>query len=297
MHQRDIFLQRIAFSLAPLVVLAAAVWIMIEIKYAPVAAVPLEPISADSVPQLEARFSDLDYHWPPQGEVPPLGVNHLPPGFDALDPARKKSVFFRALLPIVLAENRYILEQRAFLLRQFDRGPLIPGSRAWERVREIARDYVVDGDLNAGDVRAKLLRRVDKVPLGLVLAQAANESAWGTSRFAQEGNNLFGQWTYQEEAGLLPRGRPDGASHFVRAFPDVRSSVRAYLYNINVGHAYARLRRLREQMRQEGRRLDPLALAAGLERYSARRGDYVDEIRAMIVGNGLNRLNQLQLAG
>jgi Bax protein len=297
MHRRDLFVQQLCFSLAPLLVLAVAVAVMIEIKYAPLAPVPLEPVSADSVPQLEARFSALNYQWPPEGDVPPLVVDHLPAGFDSLDPARRKSVFFRSLLPVVLAENRYILEQRTLLLRQFDRGDLVPGSRAWTRVQEIAQRYRVEGDLNAVGVRKKLLRRVDKVPSGLVLAQAANESAWGTSRFARQGNNLFGQWTYREEAGLMPRDRPEGASHFVRAFPDVRSSVRAYLHNINIGHAYKRLRRLRARMRREGRDLDPVTLAAGLERYSERRGDYVDEIRAMIVGNGLNRLGQFRLAG
>ena len=297
MHRRDIFVQQLCFSLAPLLVLAVAVAVMIEIKYAPFAPVPLEPVSVDSVPQLEARFSALNYQWPPEGDVPPLVVDHLPAGFDSLEPGRKKSVFFRSLLPVVLAENRYILEGGAFVLRRCERGDLARGGRSWARVRGIARGYRVEGDLNAAGVRETLLRRVDKVPPGLVLAQAANESAWGTSRFARQGNNLFGQWTYREEAGLVPRDRPEGASHFVRAFPDVRSSVRAYLHNINIGHAYKRLRRLRAQMRREGRRLDPVTLAAGLERYSERRGDYVDEIRAMIVGNGLNRLGQFRLAG
>ena len=161
---------------------------------------------------------------------------------------------------------------------------------------KLAELYRVNGDLNDPLVRDILLRRVDEVPPALVLAQAANESAWGNSRFAREANNLFGQWTYKQDLGMVPARRDEGARHYVRVFPDLRSSVRAYLRNINIGHAYLDLRRMRARMRAAGQQLDPYRLSDGLLRYSQRGEEYVNEIRTMMSINGLDQLGPLQLA-
>lgn len=243
--------------------------------------------------QLEALFMAYQYEWPPQAVIPPLGLKRFPSDLPQLETARKKSLFFRGLLPLVEAENARLRAQRTFLLEKFALGELRAGTRSWAQVQRLAESYKVPGDVNDPYVREILLRRVDEVPAGLVLAQAANESGWGNSRFAREANNLFGHYTYKEDLGMIPARREEGASHYIRIFPDLRSSVRAYLRNINVGHAYLELRRLRARMRADGVELDSGQLAEGLIRYSERGGEYVNEIRAMINSNGLDRIGPL----
>lgn len=258
--------------------------------------IPLQTVDAGSARQLEKVFASYGYSWPPQGPVPPLVVERFPEDMATMDPSSKKSLFFRALLPMVEAENKRIREQRRFLKTRFAHGPLRRGSRTWSQVERLAEMYRVAGDLNDPDVRTILLRRVDEVPPALVLAQAANESAWGNSRFAREANNLFGQWTYKEYLGIVPAQRDEGAKHYVRVFPNLRSSVRAYLHNINISFAYLDLRRMRARMRAAGVKLDPYRLTDGLLRYSQRGAQYVDEIRSMITVNGLAHLDSLTLA-
>jgi Bax protein len=163
------------------------------------------------------------------------------------------------------------------------------------RIEQLARTYRVDLSLPVEQQLNQLLIKVDIIPPGLVLAQAANESGWGSSRFSQEVNNLFGEWTYNPESGVLPANRPEGADHYVRRFDSLRASVRSYMQNLNSGQAYTLFRRLRADMRQKGKPLDPIVLAEGLKRYSARGGDYISEIQAMIRHNDLNSLGQLDL--
>lgn len=282
---------------APLILAALLVWTLVR----PYTAgwrvtIPLLPLHVASAQQLEAAFDRYGYNWPPQGSVPPLVIQRFPEDMMSLDAGHKKSLFFRALLPMVEAENKRIRVQRRFLEQQFSKRRLLPGTRRWSQVERLAEMYRVEGDLNAAKVRSTLLRRVDEVPPALVLAQAANESAWGNSRFAREANNLFGQWTYREDLGIVPAQRDEGARHFVRVFPDLRSSVRAYLHNINISFAYVDLRRMRARMRAAGQPLDPYRLSSGLLRYSQRGPEYVDEIRTMISVNGLDNLGSLVLA-
>jgi len=114
------------------------------------------------------------------------------------------------------------------------------------------------------------------------LAQAAIESGWGTSRFALQGNSLFGQWTWVEGNGIAPTERAEGATHSVKAFDSLRASVRDYLLNLNTNKAYEHLRDLRQQLRDQGREPDAHIMAAGLSKYSQRGDHYVDEVRAII---------------
>ncbi|HVC37489.1 MAG TPA: glucosaminidase domain-containing protein, partial [Gammaproteobacteria bacterium] len=222
----------------PFLVAGLIVW---HHRHAPAAPVPLIakvdliPIKPPSAAALENIFSSQDYSWPPQDTVPPYAIESLPYGLDTLDKQEKKTVFFRALLPIVLAENLRIWRQRVFVLQQFGQGAVDSQSDAGQEMIAIATQYRVEGDLNDPKVREILLNRVDTVPVALVLAQAAQESGWGTSRFALEGNNLFGIWTWDTDQGSVPVNRPDDANHLVRVYPDVQSSVRAYLHNINIG--------------------------------------------------------------
>ena len=254
--------------------------------------IPIKPPSAEALKNI---FASEDYDWPPSDTVPPYAVQNLPYGLDTLDKDQKKTVFYRALLPIVLAENLRIWNERVFLLQQFGQGAVDVQSDAGIEVARISDRYRVDGDLNDPAVREILLRRVDVVPVSLVLAQAAQESGWGTSRFALESNNLFGMWTWNEDAGSVPLNRPDDATHMVRIYPDIESSVRAYLHNINIGFAYTDFRDLRAEMRANGKPLDPFALAGTLDRYSAAGDIYVNNIRTMLHSSELDKLSDLKL--
>lgn len=138
----------------------------------------------------------------------------------------------------------------------------------------------------------KLLRSVDYVPPSLVLAQAANESAWGTSRFAKQANNFFGQWCFKKGCGIVPARRDVGSKHEVRKFASVQSSVRAYVKNINTGRAYSSLRGIRAKLRSKNAMLAGRDLAAGLVKYSARGEAYVKEIRSMIRTNKLRKYDE-----
>lgn len=195
---------------------------------------------------------------------------------DTVDVRAKKKAFFDFMRPIVKAENARIRETRERLIAAREANET-PG---W--IADVAARYKVEW---TGEEWTLLLKRVDAVPLPLVLAQAANESSWGQSRFAQRGNNMFGQWCFSEGCGIVPNRRDSGKSHEVAAYDTVNASVRSYLRNINTTGAYRGLREIRWQARQQGRSASAAELAAGLSRYSERGSEYVSEIRAMIRTN------------
>ncbi|MFC1750093.1 glucosaminidase domain-containing protein [Pseudomonadota bacterium] len=247
----------------------------------------------DSAHELQKVFDDIGYHWPPQvdGLIPAIEIASFPPDLAQLESVKqKKALFFGALLPIVLAENESLLDLRIHLKRLLDKGysRLNDGERRWVDV--IAKRYRVRGSIEEGKVQRSLLARIDMIPAALILAQAANESAWGTSRFAQQGNNLFGQWTFNQSEGIVPLGRPEGETYAVRAFSSLDASVRAYLHNLNTNAAYAELRKLRRGMRDSGQALDAHVLATGLQAYSERGDAYIEEIQAMMRVNKLIHL-------
>lgn len=178
---------------------------------------------------------------------------------------------------------------------------------AAEHIETVDPEAGVDSDiseqaqqiLSSGDVMShyemvkELMRRVDVIPTSLVLAQAANESGWGTSRFAREGNNIFGQWCFDEGCGLVPNQRGEDASHEVRAFASVDAAVRAYFRNLNTHPSYEDLRTLRASMRMQGLPLNSMVLARGLTRYSERGMDYVEELQDMIRINDLRERDRV----
>lgn len=290
-----------AALLAILAILLLTVLVLVLRQPAPPPAVPtapstLRPVIADSAATLEDVFDASGYRWPPDGKVPPLALQRMPPDMGDLDVDRKKTLFLRSVLPLVLAENRRIRRQREFLQHALQANdPLDDHDR--RRLKAIAAEYKVDGDPDTPAARHQLLRRVDIVPVALALAQAADESAWGNSRFTVQHNSLFGVWTWDEDRGVVPRRREDGATHLVRTYPDLRASVRHYMHNLNVGFAYQSFRMKRLSLRLEGKPLNAMVLAGLLERYSERGDAYIAEIRQIILSNGLNRLGPLQLEG
>ncbi|GAB4355445.1 MAG: glucosaminidase domain-containing protein [Gammaproteobacteria bacterium] len=262
-------------------------------KPLPISAETPRPVHVRTARELARLFAELEYLWPMEGRtsVPAIEVTALPLDLKRVATAEKKALFLRTLLPLVLIEQNRIREQRQKVLDWIGRG--VP---ATPEIEAIARQYRVKGDLDQAQTREELLRRVDIVPASLALAQAAIESGWGTSRFAVSANNLFGVWTYKRSQGLPPMDTDDDSRHAVRVYPSLRRAVRSYFFNINVGHAYEELRRLRAEMRKKNEPLDPLALAAGLIHYSSRGEAYVEEVRRMIRTNRLHQLGELTLS-
>lgn len=290
-------MSRVARALAaaalPLVTAAALAWFVVSpAGLAPAGPFPTRVLTLDSASasNLESLFAGFGYTWPPQDTVPPVSLAHLPDDLAGLQPATRKGVFLRLMLPLVIAANNGIRRERHYIVRRLRRdGPVTP------RLRSLKKKYRVAGSLADAGPRRALLRRCDTVPAGLVLAQAAKESGWGTSTFARDANNLFGVWTWNEEAGITPMRRSPGAHHLVRAYPDLRASVRDYLYNLNVGHAYQAFRRARARARAAGHAPSASGMAATLKQYSQRRGVYTSRLEALIRQNGLDALGGLHL--
>ena len=204
---------------------------------------------------------------------------------DISDADDKKKRFFDFMRPVVIDENNKVLALREKLLAARK------DNNRKTFVAKTASDYRVkwaDGNENW----EQLLARVDAIALEVALAQSANESAWGQSRFATEGNNYFGQWCYNKGCGMVPDKRDAGAQHEVTRFKSVNASVRSYLKNINTSRAYAPLRITRRNDRAAGREPDAYAQAGGLIKYSQRREEYVKEIRAIIQANRTLMLDQ-----
>jgi len=200
------------------------------------------------------------------------------------DVKTKKRKFFNALRPMVEKENQRVAAQRQMLFSLKDKDSLSQADH--QTINKMLKSYRLERKKDGSIPWAELMKRVDTVPLELVLSQAANESAWGTSRFARKANNLFGQWCFTKGCGLVPARRNAGSTHEVAAFKSPQLSVRSYLRNLNTGRVYKDLREIRAKARAEGRTASAYELAAGLSKYSERGQAYVKEIRSMIKYNG-----------
>lgn len=211
------------------------------------------------------------------------------PDFSAYNAgAERKEVFFNYFLPLINEHNAEILAAREQLVAwNKDRESL-----AWYPTRELKRladDYGMKNfDLESDAHWNTLQRRVDVVPASLALVQAANESSWGTSRFAREGNNFYGQWCYVEGCGIVPKKRGNGERHEVAAFNSPASSVKSYMNNLNYHPAYKTLREIRASLRASDEPISGIALAGGLSSYSERGEEYIKELRSMIMFNNLS---------
>lgn len=203
----------------------------------------------------------------------------------------KKQQFFSYLMPIVEQVNKEVQVER-------DNVSLLQRKSSFtkqdkEYLNKIAKKYRVKIKLsNRSTFFKQVLLKVDQIPPSLVLAQAANESAWGTSRFAVKGNNLFGQWCFSKGCGLVPERRDGNASHEVAKFSSVFNSVESYILNLNRHSQYKELRAIRFQLRDSNRPINGIQLANGLIGYSERGQEYVDEIQSMIRFNNLASLDK-----
>lgn len=207
----------------------------------------------------------------------------------------KKALFFRLLGPLVLRSNELIQCDRDKLLALHKSEPLTQPQRQW--LVQLAERYrISDPQENLKTTIDRLIKRVDTLPPSLILAQAAEESGWGTSRFAFVGNALFGQWTWSGD-GITPNQQRSGKGDYkIAAFDSPLQSVQAHALNLNTHDAYREFRTLRAKYRARGDNLDGMAAAETLTRYSERGADYVKTLHSIISYNKLQEADKAQLS-
>jgi Bax protein len=217
----------------------------------------------------------------------PLHNVVLPDFASIRDVKEKKRQFFAFIKPAVLAENKKIMTLRTrveHLIAQLTlEQPFSEQEHAF--VSGLIKQYKVNKKFSLLRQLYELQLKVDVIPPALILVQAANESAWGTSRFARIGLNFFGVWCYKKGCGMVPNGRNVGAKHEVAAYSSIEQGVARYLKNINTNSAYTVFRTIRGQLREQDQPLAPEILATGLIPYSERGTDYVLELTEMIRHN------------
>jgi len=249
---------------------------------------------AESLARLFAAY-DFRLRAIPAGKpVPRILVSSLPPGLAAMRPVGRKTKLFRKiLLPIVLVVNETIAHDRERLIalkrKQEIGASLTAGENGF--LWSLAREYKVgDGDLD------DLLVRVDVIPPSLALAQAIEESGWGTSAYARKGNALFGQETGLRSKNAM-EGRIGTRRFRIKAFPSLLEAVTAYAHNLNTHAAYRTMRARRAATRARGQGPDGYRLAGTLVRYSERGPAYIRTIRQLMDGFNLRGLDHARVEG
>ena len=240
----------------------------------------------------------------PAQEVPRFFINSYPNDLYAIeDVSIKKKVFLNSLLPHALFVRQEALYKRKRLESILSKVECSPadinfditlsqeGGCTWsDFLDEEEVSFIQRLCSNYRTTSAEgLLERVDAVPTSIILAQGALESSWGSSRFAREGNSVFGMWTWKTR-GIVPARRDEGKTHKVKAYDSILDSVRAYHLTLNRLDPYAQFRQLRRQTD------DPLILAEGLTLYSERGEEYVEEIKNIILANDLQKYDSCRLS-
>lgn len=216
----------------------------------------------------------------------PLHNVKLPDFANMQNVQKRKQAFFDLLKPYVIAENKRILTQREkvdLALTELELGYEIPTNQI-AALTDIFAEYKISDEINEDSLMVAL-NRVDSIPVAMVLTQAANESGWGTSRFARIGLNFFGLWCFKEGCGMVPNQRNEGRNHEVAAFKSLEQSVKAYFRNINTHPAYQQLRDLRQSNRYDEQIILAEKLLYGLGSYSERGHEYIEELNQMLVTN------------
>jgi len=246
-------------------------------------------LNASTVKEL---FKDTDYSLKNIREtkkVKPVKLSLLPKEIKNIQSTReKKELFLEIILPLVLEENNRIRLDRKKLFSILNKNNNTDQEIRW--LNSKFKQYgVVKKDL------ATLKIRMDEVPVSLALAQAAKETGWGTSRFAIEGNALFGQWTWSGE-GIKPAGADSSdGDHKVMKFKVLKASVRAYQRNLNTHNSYREFRLARAIMRDNEEELDSLTLANYLDKYAATGKEYTEVLKKIIQQNALKDFDKVKL--
>ena len=221
-------------------------------------------------------------------KVKPIYLTKLPKDIKTLgDTKKKRELFIKIVLPLILDENNKITEDRKKLFVILGKNFNTAGERVWLK-RRFKEYKIEDQDLS------KLKMRMDIIPVSIALAQAANESGWGTSRFALEGNALFGQWTWSKK-GISPKNKDPDQSHKILQFQVLKASVKAYKNNLNTHNAYKEFREVRAQLRQENKQIIGLDLIKYLKAYAAIGEKYVLIIEDIIEKNSLTDFDKADL--
>ena len=246
-------------------------------------------LSAETINQL---FKDTNYTLDSVRKtkiVKPIRLSLLPTEIKKIESTKKKkNLFIQIILPLILEENNRIKLDRKKLFTILNKNMNSDSEKKW--LKSKFQQYgVINNDLSTLKVR------MDIVPVSLAIAQAAKETGWGTSRFAIEGNALFGQWTWSGE-GIKPAGvDPEDSNHKVMKFKVLKASVRAYQRNLNTHGSYRQFRSARANMRDNDDDLDSLLLADYLDKYAATGKEYTKIIKQIIKQNNLQDFDKVKL--
>ena len=220
--------------------------------------------------------------------VKPVALTLLPNEIKMIENTKKRKDFFiQIVLPLILKENNNIKIDRKRLFSIINKSNNTNLEKKW--LEKKYKQYGIPSkDLSI------LKIRMDEVPVSLALAQAAKETGWGTSRFAQEGNALFGQWTWSGE-GLKPKDADQNEGHKVMRFNVLQASVRAYQRNLNTHKSYKDFRQARAELRDQGLPLDSLVLSEFLKNYAETGSKYVEVLKKIITQNNLKDFDDAKL--
>ena len=259
---------------------------------------------------LLTHFESINYNWPieDKASLPKTIIRSIPADAKNIrNSNERKALFIRVMLPVILAEQYRIRSERQMLellltkqngqLTNLNDASIKNNKTIKDKLDKLFKEYKIKSTLTFSEKSRDLLNRFDELPLTLILAQAAIESGWGTSRFTRVGNSLFGEWTYQKGAGILPQNREAGKSHQIKAFSSLQGSIASYIKNINRNNAYKELRTLRTEMRLKQQTLDSRKLADGLHRYSQKGQDYVVSLKKILNSKEFRHLESLKLDG
>ena len=245
-------------------------------------------LSAATVKQL---FEDTNYSLKDVRKnklVKPVALTLLPQEIKMIENTKKRKEFFiQIVLPLIVKENNNIRIDRKTLFRVINKSNNSVAEQQW--IEKKYKQYgVKSGDLSSLKVR------MDEIPVSLAIAQAAKETGWGTSRFAQEGNALFGQWTWSGE-GLKPKDAEADKGHKVMKFNVLQASVRAYQRNLNTHRTYREFRKARAELRDLNKPLDSLELSKYLNKYAETGNQYVEVLQKIIKQNNLKDFDDAKL--
>ena len=245
-------------------------------------------LSASTIKQL---FEDTGYNLNDVRKkklVKPVALTLLPQEIKMIENSKKRKEFFiQIVLPLIIEENNNIKLDRKTLFTIINKSNNSNPEKQW--LEKKYKQYgVKSGDLST------LKIRMDEIPVSLAIAQAAKETGWGTSRFALEGNALFGQWTWSGE-GLKPKEAKEGQSHRVMKFNILQASVRAYQRNINTHSTYKNFRKARAKLRDSNKPLDSIELSKYLNKYAETGNQYVEVLQKIIKQNKLQDFDDAKL--
>jgi Bax protein len=220
--------------------------------------------------------------------VKPVALTLLPQEIKMIENSKKRKEFFiQIVLPLIIEENNNIKIDRKTLFAIINKSNNSNTEKKW--LEKKYKQYgVKSGDLSS------LKIRMDEIPVSLAIAQAAKETGWGTSRFALEGNALFGQWTWSGE-GLKPKEAKEGENHKVMKFNILQASVRAYQRNINTHSTYKDFRKARAKLRDNKKPLDSIELSKHLNKYAETGNQYVEVLQKIIKQNKLQDFDDAKL--